>query len=148
MAMKAASKSKFFPNNFFSRNKDSHAEHARSYVRLMAILLLLSTACNEAHAEAFLINDAISQAVHTNPPVAEVAADRRATETKLYQTQGAYLPQVRLEASAGPEKFNQAIVPPPTGNGQWLNGKQTSVVVRQILFDGFTSIHEIWRQSA
>src|SRR5581483_11230477 len=97
---------------------------------------------------AFLINDAIAQAVLTNPGVGEIAADRRATETRLYQAQGAYLPQVRLESSFGPEKFTQDIKPPPVGNGEWLNGRQASIVVRQILFDGFASIHEIWRQSA
>jgi adhesin transport system outer membrane protein len=55
---------------------------------------------------------------------------------------------VRLESSIGPEKFTQQIVPPPIGNGEWLKGRETSVVVRQILFDGFASIHEIWKQSA
>ena len=80
MAMSAASKSKFFPNNFFSCNAASHAEHARSCVRLMAIVLLLSPVGSDARAEAFSINDAISQAVHTNPGVGEAAASRRATE--------------------------------------------------------------------
>jgi len=58
------------------------------------------------------------------------------------------LPQVRLNSSIGPEKFTQAVARPPAGNGTWLDGKETSVVVRQLLFDGFASIHEIWRQAA
>jgi len=140
MAMTPPQKSKFFPKNFF-------LDYLRIFFRVSAIVLPLSLGSNEASAEAFSINDAISQAVHANPGVGEAAANRRATETKLYQTQGAYLPQVRLEAGAGPEKFNQAIVPPPLGNGEWLNGRQVSVVVRQILFDGIASIHEIWGQS-
>jgi adhesin transport system outer membrane protein len=108
----------------------------------------LSYATGEARAGAFLINDAIALAVLTNPGVGEASANRRATETKLYQAQGAYLPQVRLQSSFGPEKFTQAIIPAPVDNGTWLNGREMSVVVRQILFDGFTSIHEIWRQAA
>lgn len=108
------------------------------YFRIGATVLLLSVGWRDARAEAFLINDAISQAVLTNPGVGEASANRRATETRLYQAQGAYLPQVRLESSYGPEKFNQALVPAPIGNGEWLNGKTASVVVRQILFDGFT----------
>ena len=102
----------------------------------------------EARAEKFSINDAISQAVLTNPGVGEASANRRATETELRQTQSTLLPQVRLEARAGPEKFTQDITPPPLGNGQWLNGKSGSVVVRQILFDGLASIDDIWRQAA
>lgn len=100
------------------------------------------------HTSAFLINDAISQAVLTNPGVGEASANRRATETELYQTQGSYLPQVRLESRIGPEKFTQDITPPPLGNTSWLNGREVSVTVRQIIFNGLTSIHEIWRQTA
>ena len=117
-------------------------------IRVAALLLSASCVWTEAWAENFLINDAISQAVLTNPGVGEASANRRATETELRQTQSTLLPQVRLEARAGPERFNQQIVPPPLGNGQWLNGKSGSVVVRQILFDGLASIHDIWRQAA
>src|SRR5262249_50848117 len=35
-----------------------------------------------------------------------------------------------------------------SGNNKWRNGREVSIVVRQILFDGFASIHDIWRQSA
>jgi adhesin transport system outer membrane protein len=41
-----------------------------------------------------------------------------------------------------------ALPVPIAGVGAWRNGSQQSVVVRQILFDGFASIHDIWRQSA
>jgi outer membrane protein, adhesin transport system len=151
MAMQASQKSKFFPNIFWPRPPTTaHIRFCflKFYVRVATVFLLSLCVSHETKADALSINDAISQAVHTNPGVGEASANRRATETQLYQTQGAYLPQVRLESSLGPEKFNQQIVPPPLGNGDWLNGKQASVVVRQILFDGFASIHEIWRQSA
>jgi outer membrane protein, adhesin transport system len=107
-------------------------------------------------AEPFSINDALMQAAHTNPGVGEAAANRRATESELRQTQSTLLPQVRLEARYGPEKFDQsaavvtstALPVPIDGNAVWRNGSQESVVVRQTLFDGFASIHDIWRQSA
>ena len=116
--------------------------------RLAAVLLCSCCIWTEARAERFSINNAISQAVLTNPSIGEASANRRATETELRQTQSALLPQVRLEARVGPERFTQDITPPPLGNGQWLNGKSGSVVVRQILFDGLASIHDIWRQAA
>ena len=120
----------------------------KSSIRIAAVLLCASGVWTEARAQRFSINDAISQAVLTNPAIGEASANRRATETELRQTQSTLLPQVRLEARAGPERFTQEITPPPLGNGQWLNGKSGSVVVRQLLFDGLASIHEIWRQAA
>ncbi|MDA9397701.1 TolC family outer membrane protein [Bradyrhizobium sp. CCBAU 45389] len=108
-----------------------------------------------AKAEQFSINDALKQAMQTNPGVGEASANRRATESELRQTQSTLLPQVRIDASYGPEKFDQSpgfiapsIAVPTTGSGPWRNGSQESVVVRQLLFDGFTSIHEVWRQNA
>jgi outer membrane protein TolC len=108
----------------------------------------LAYAAGEARPRTFSINDAISLAVLTNPGVGEAAANRRATESTLRQAQGFLLPQVRLETNIGPEKFSQAVGRPPAGNGTWFDGKEGAVVVRQILFDGFASIHEVWRQSA
>ena len=146
--MQSSSKSKFFPNKFFPSSGPPTKTPTRFYVRVATVFFLLLFASHETKAEAFSINDAISQAVHTNPAVGEAAANRRVTDTDLYQTQGAYLPQVRLESRIGPEKFNQVINPQPLGNGSWLNGREASVVVRQILFNGFASIHETWRQAA
>jgi outer membrane protein, adhesin transport system len=107
-------------------------------------------------AEQFSINDALREAAKTNPGVGEASANRRATESELRQTQSTLLPQVRLDASYGREKFDQsasviqgtALALPVTGSGPWRNGSQESVVIRQLLFDGFASIHDIWRQSA
>lgn len=103
----------------------------------------------------FTINDAIKQTIATNPGVGEAAANRRATQSELRQTQSTLLPQVRVDASYGPEKFDQSpgiISPslqvPTVGSGPWRNGNQESVVVRQLLFDGFASIHDVWRQTA
>ncbi|ABD06946.1 Type I secretion outer membrane protein, TolC [Rhodopseudomonas palustris HaA2] len=99
-------------------------------------------------AEPFTILDAINQAVKTNPGVGEAAANRRATEAELRQSQGTLLPQVRLEASAGPEMLKQYVSPAPLNNDVYLRGRQAGVVVRQLLFDGFASINEVWRQAA
>lgn len=115
--------------------------------------LLLSTALlwlagPASAADIFTIKDAILQAVRTHPGVGEASANRRATESELRQTQSTLLPQVRVEASYGPEKLHRYITPAPVGNGDWQNGSNASVVVRQLLFDGFASIHDIWRQAA
>jgi outer membrane protein, adhesin transport system len=122
----------------------------------MRFLLLAGVACclaaPSAHSQApFSVNDAIQQAVRTHPGVGEAAANRRATESELRQVQSTLLPQVRLEYRAGPEKFNQALPGTniaPLGNGQTRWGHESTVVVRQLLFDGLTTVSEIWRQAA
>ena len=135
-----------FPTMWGNHNSFEAAEC--NFFEIAAVLSLVAAGETEVRAEWFSINNAISQAVLTNPGVGEASADRRATEAELRQTQGTLLPQVRLESQLGPEKFDQQIIPPPIGNGKWLPGREFSVVVRQILFDGFASIHDIWRQSA
>lgn len=105
---------------------------------------------SSAGPSAFTITDAINQAVQTNPGVTEAAANRRATEAELRQNQSTLLPQVRLQADYGPEKLTRYdVVPAPAGNGEWRkSARQGSIIIRQLLFDGFTSINEIWRQTA
>ena len=115
----------------------------------------LCLAATPAAAQVFSINDALRQAMLTNPGVGEASANRRATESEMRQTQSTLLPQVRIDASYGPEKFDQPpgviatnLTVPTAGSGPWRNGSQESVVVRQLLWDGFSSIHEVWRQTA
>ena len=111
--------------------------------------LTLGAVGPSAAAEPFTINDAINQAIRTHPGVGEAAANRRATEAELRQTQGTLLPQVRLEARTGYNRFNQPdLTPPLVSNGQWMSQTNQTVIVRQLLFDGFSSINDIWRQAA
>jgi outer membrane protein, adhesin transport system len=98
---------------------------------------------------SFSIIDAINQATQSNPGVGEASANRRATEAELRQNQSTLLPQVRLEASIGPHLMDRYSTPTPiASNNKWISGREASVAVRQLLYDGFSSIHEIWRQAA
>lgn len=119
----------------------------RFFIVASAICLATSPAAGQ---QAFTITDAIKQAVQTNPGVSEAAANRRATEAELRQNQSTLLPQIRLQAEYGPEKLTRYdITPPPAGDGQWRkDSREASIVVRQLLFDGLSSINEIWRQTA
>lgn len=121
----------------------------RYFIYAFAIAALIDTGFSGAlSAEPFSIRDAINQAVKTNPGVGEARANRRATEAELHQSQGALLPQIRLQADAGPEKLTQYVTPAPINNGAYLNGREASIVIRQTLFDGFSSINDVWRQAA
>src|SRR5258705_4359457 len=123
-----------------------------AYLAIAGLLLAISPGA----AEPFSINDALRESAKSHPGIGEAAANRRATETELRQTQSTLLPQVRIDAYYGREKFDQSAsvisgsaLPIPTiGTGVWRDGNYQSLVVRQLLFDGFASIHDIWRQSA
>ena len=121
-------------------------------IRLLSVIAATSLVAGSfavANDGAFTIVDAINQAVATHPGVGEAAANRRATEAELRQVQSTLLPQVRVEAKAGRARFNQQdLLLPPPGNNKWLNQREASIAVRQLLFDGLTSINEIWRQAA
>src|SRR6202162_5323380 len=98
----------------------------------------LGVVAGAAGGEPFTINGPLRMAVQTNPTVGEAAANRRATEAELHQTQGTLLPQVRLEAQGGPTRLNVTdpiyTTPPnspPLGNGTWLPASKGSIVLRQ-----------------
>src|SRR6478672_2804591 len=122
------------------------------YLAIAGLFLAISPGV----AEQFSINDALRESAKSHPGIGEAAANKRATESEMRQTQSTLLPQVRVDAYYGREKFDQSAsvisgsaLPIPTlGSGPWRDGNQQSVVVRQLLFDGFASIHDIWRQSA
>src|SRR6266566_2045748 len=121
-----------------------------------AVVGLLLALAQPGAAEPFSINDALRESAKSHPGIGEAAANRRATESELRQTQSTLLPQVRVDAYWGREKFDQSAsvvsgsaLPIPTiGTGVWRDGNYQSLVVRQLIFDGFASIHDIWRQSA
>ncbi len=119
------------------------------YSKIIFVIVFSLTGLRAAStAEPFTILDAINQAVRTHPAVGEASANRRATEAELRQSQGVLLPQIKLQADAGPEMLRQTLPVPPLNNGAYLNGRQANIVIHQQVFDGFSSINDIWRQAA
>ncbi|WP_150288155.1 TolC family outer membrane protein [Rhabdaerophilum calidifontis] len=115
----------------------------------ISLVLLLAGFANAAEAQKFTLENAIRRAVATNPAVREASANRRATDFELRQAQGGLLPQVRLQADIGPERrrqFDSNLA--SERSADFANGRQANVVVRQLLFDGFQTINETWRQAA
>src|SRR5262245_65410165 len=92
-----------------------------------------------ANAAPFTINDALRMAVQTNPSIGEAAANKRATEAELRQVQSTLLPQVRLEASAGPERLNNTAtftlrtINPTLNTGQYVAGAPGSIFIHTML---------------
>lgn len=94
------------------------------------------------------LEEAIRHAVRTNPAIGEAAANRRATEHELRQSQGALLPQVKMSGYAGREIDNRLDAVGVSGTNEWKTGREGSIVFSQTLFDGLSSINDIYRQMA
>ncbi len=99
-------------------------------------------------ASAVTLEEAIRYAVATNPTIREAAANRRATDHEVRQSQGALLPQVRLSAYSGREIDRRLDTFGIAGTNEWKDGRQGSVIVSQTLFDGFSTLNDIYRQMA
>ena len=115
-------------------------------MRLITALLVSVTLISTSSAED--LRQVVQEAVSTSPDVLESAANRRARNFEYRQSQGAFLPTVDLSAEIGPERLDRPNSFTANNNDTWRTSKEFSVTVRQLLFDGFTSVNEVYRQSA
>ncbi|WP_208976337.1 TolC family outer membrane protein [Polycladidibacter hongkongensis] len=89
------------------------------------------------------LRDAVESAVHTNPDILEASANRRARGQDLRSAQAAFMPSLNVAGYIGPERRHR-----DKDKGKWRTAKQIEVNVEQLLFDGFYSTNEVYRQSA
>src|SRR5262245_65249688 len=107
--------------------------------RSLLLASCLGVGSGVAFAAPLTINEALRMAVQTNPSIGEAAANRRATEAELRQVQSTLLPQVRLEASAGPERLNNPAtftlrtINPTLNTGQYVAGAPGSIFIHTML---------------
>lgn len=108
----------------------------------------LTTTLFIAPVDAMTLNEAVTTAVNTNPEILEAAANRRARDQELRRSQGAFLPRLDVGAEFGAERIDRPNSLLRSQNDKWRAAKQVSLTVRQLLFDGFGSVNEVYRQSA
>lgn len=94
------------------------------------------------------LRQVVQEAVSTNPDVLESAANRRARDYEYRRSQGAFLPTLDVSAALGPERLDRPNSFTANENDEWRFSKEFTVAVEQLLFDGFTSVNEVYRQSA
>lgn len=114
----------------------------------LAVAIGVVLASGAAQAQMTL-DQAIRAAVSSNPRIGEASANRRAVEHEVRQAQGSLLPQIRVQGEYGSERFRRfdgLVVP---GSNDWRTaGGEIGMVVTQTLFDGMSSINQIYRQMA
>ena len=93
--------------------------------------------------QAVTLEEAVRQAVNTNPDVRALASERRAVDHELRQARAGYLPLFDIRAAAGPEWSDRTTV-----DDKWLLRVESQATVRQLLFDGYATASEVERQQA
>lgn len=93
------------------------------------------------------LKDVIDQAVSTNPTVLEQLNQKISRDYEIKQAKAGYLPSIDLNASYGSETSdNNSTRSTRFGHSRNLNRQEASLVLRQMLFDGYKTSSETARQ--
>lgn len=114
--------------------------------RVVAVFVVCVVLALPAQAET--LRAVVERAVRTNPSIDAAAANRRATEYELRQSEGRILPRVDLDADLGRERIDRPNGFAPLVNDQWRSRRQAGVTLNQVLFDGFERTSDIYRNAA
>lgn len=118
----------------------------RSLSGLVIIGVVLGIAAAPAHAIS--LRELVQHALASNPGIGAARAERRATELELDQAKGRLFPTVELEADVRQQRTDSAVEIGTDGNNVWLRGKQVAVTARQILFEGYDRLYDIYKNAA
>ena len=109
---------------------------------------LIAAATISKPAAAQSMADAVRLAIETNPEVAQVSASREVVDQELRQARGLYLPQVDVEGFIGPEWTDSPSTRARGIGREQLFPNQLSVVLQQLVFDGFGTDNQVELQAS
>lgn len=126
-----------------------HGRMLRRFLLCGVASLALSFGLSGA-ADAMSVKEAVKVALDSNPEISEAVANREAREFELRQAHGLYMPQVDLEGRVGTQRLDSpgtragttredGVIPSPLSEDDdtFFNRREASVIVQQLLFDGF-----------
>ena len=115
-------------------------------------LALLASTALQGPALATSLEEAVQRAVLNNPDVGSAASDRRAADEQVRQARAGYFPRADIRTAIGREWANtpstRAGSPPWEDDSTNKNRTDTSLTVRQMLFDGFETESDVARRQA
>ena len=94
------------------------------------------------------LKEAVAIAVESNPEIGEAISNREGIEFELEQGRGLYRPKIDLEGSLGAEMRDDSSTRQTGNRDDVFVRKEASLVVRQLLFDGFGTEAEIEHQAS
>ncbi len=113
-----------------------------------AALGLTAAGTSSGPAAAQTLADAIRLTIETNPEVAQVSASREVVDHELRQARGLYLPQLDVEGFYGSEWTDSPSTRARGLGRERLDTNQLSVVLQQLVFDGFGTDNEVELQAS
>ena len=109
---------------------------------------LIAAATISGPSAAQSLADAVRLAIETNPEVALVSASREVVDHELRQARGLYLPQVDVEGFIGPQWTDSPSTRARGTDGDQLTTNQLSIVLQQLVFDGFNTDNQVEQQAS
>jgi adhesin transport system outer membrane protein len=116
----------------------------RKYPINFALLLITSCMASLAAAQSpATLKDAVERAVLQNPEVKLRFHNLEAAQQERKAGEGAWLPRIDLEAATAANQLST----PSLASALNYTGNRTSIQLRQTIFDGFATLHEVRRLS-
>jgi adhesin transport system outer membrane protein len=116
-------------------------------VRVLALVPAL-LGMPHALAKGADLQDVVSEALSSNPDVAEARNQWRARREEVRRAEGGFLPSVDLNAGIGYESTDSPSTRARDGGSNELTRRELGLTVRQMLFDGWGTRSEVERQQA
>jgi adhesin transport system outer membrane protein len=113
---------------------------------VLALVWLATAEVPYVHAQT--LKEAVEQAVQTNPEVLVTTDRRLAADEGVKQAQGGYWPRVDLLSGAGRERLNDINARLLGLSDMTSTRRESSIVLSQMLFDGFGVKSEVARRRA
>ncbi|RQZ33849.1 channel protein TolC [Burkholderia sp. Bp9090] len=120
----------------------------RNYPLLAVLALASALAAASSLAAAQSLQEAVEQAIRTNPEVRATTYNREAADQGLKQARAGYWPRVDVDASIGKEQRDDVETRLLGLNRTTFTHRNANVTLSQMLFDGFAVRSEVARQQA
>ncbi|MFP3569887.1 TolC family outer membrane protein [Paraburkholderia sp. SIMBA_030] len=115
---------------------------------LIMLVLLSAIAVSPSLAGAQSLQEAVEQAIRTNPEVLATTHHRQAADQGLKQAQAGYWPRLDVDTAIGRERRDDEETRLLGLNRTTFTHSTANVTLSQMLFDGFAVKSEVARQSA
>lgn len=122
-------------------------EWLKNVVRVLAFLLPL-LGMPHALAKGLDLRGVVSEAISSNPDVAEARNQWRARREEVRRAEGGFFPNVDLNAGIGYERTDSPSTRAREGGSNDLTRRELGLSIRQMLFDGWGTRSEVERQQA
>lgn len=116
---------------------------------LASVLIIFATlSFSPVLALATTIEEAVGEAVRTNPSILSASAQARASTHDLRTARAGYYPSLDFDAGFGPEDTNAKQLKRAGNDRGAMDRREAGLTARQLLWDGFATRSEVERRVA